>query len=185
MKTLYLGKKLHMVMIFLVLIGGLNWGAIGSFNIDLVKILDKYINYPVSKYVYIIVGICAVYLLLDRNVYLPFLGDAVYPCGSLNENVPKGYTNELVVNVPPNTKVVYWASEPSNEELKNLPNPWQAYKNYSNSGVVMSDKNGKTILKFKKPQPYETPMGKKLEPHVHYRYCLNNGMLSEVETIYL
>jgi uncharacterized protein len=53
-------KALHIVTLALLAVGGLNWGLVGLFNFDLVAaILGE--GSLLSRLVYVVVGICAVY----------------------------------------------------------------------------------------------------------------------------
>ena len=131
--------------------------------------------------------ICAVWLASDRNTYLPFLGRAVYPCGSLPTKTPENADTEVTVSVPANVNVIYWASELDGATPGTvIDNPWDAYKNYANSGVVLSDNTGKAVLRFRQPVSYKVANGMKtLKTHVHYRYCLHPGMLSPIYTAHI
>ena len=44
----------------LLIVGGLNWGLVGLFNIDLVASLFG-TQTPMSRLVYVVVGLCALY----------------------------------------------------------------------------------------------------------------------------
>jgi uncharacterized membrane protein YuzA (DUF378 family) len=181
--NLYSEKKIYVILMFLVLAGALNFGIIGTSGINLIEKLDQLTNkIQISKIVYIIIGLAALFLITKRDVYLPFLGDAVYPCDSLQEHIPNDHTEKTKVKVPPYAVVVYWAAEPETETLAHESNPLMAYQKYQNSGVVKADKTGEAILKFRKPRSYVVPGGKKLKSHVHYRYCKYPGMLSQVYT---
>ena len=185
MRKLYIAKWIYLVAILLVIVGGLNWGMVGAVDYNLVAKFGDLIRLPiVARIIYIVVGLAAIYLAFDRNTYLPFLGETAYPCGSMGDRVPDNATISMDVQVPPNSKVVYWASEHSSE-MDVAHNPWEAYTNYANTGVVTADGEGKAILKIREPTKYKTPIGKTLEKHVHYRYCVVPGMLSEVYTVYL
>jgi hypothetical protein len=129
----------------------------------------------------------AIWLASDRNTYLPFLGRAVYPCGSLPRKTPENADAEVTVSVPANVNVIYWASELDGSAPRTvINNPWDAYKNFANSGVVMSDSNGTATLKFRKPVSYKVANGMKtLKTHVHYRYCMHPGMLSPIYTAFV
>lgn len=127
-------------------------------------------------------GMVALVLVMDRDYFLPFLGDTVFPSGLLTNTVPSGATETVCVYVKPNTKVVYWASEP-NEDTDIMP--WTAYKKYTNSGVATSDANGKVCMSIRKPNGYKTPFGQKLQPHIHYRCALSGGMFSSIQTKFL
>jgi len=177
----YIQKWLYLFAICLVIVGGMNWGAIGFFNINIVEKLPFFF---LIKMIYILVGISALYLVFDRNTYLPFLGDTVYPCNSLADKVPDNATISQTIQVPPNSKVVYWASEHS-DKLDIVSDPWSAYMNYANTGVVTADVAGKAILKVRPPSAYKVPTGRIVDKHIHYRYCKVPGMLSQIYTIYL
>lgn len=49
------------VALILVIVGGLNWGLVGLFNFDLVATIFGVMS-VISKIVYILVGLSAVYL---------------------------------------------------------------------------------------------------------------------------
>ncbi len=53
-------KMLHMVAFTLLLVGGLNWGLVGLFNLNLVSSLLG--MGMLEKLVYILVGVSAVYV---------------------------------------------------------------------------------------------------------------------------
>lgn len=59
-------KTLHPVVFILVLVGALNWGLIGLFNLNVVNALLG--SMPiVEKVVYILVGAAAVWLVLRHK----------------------------------------------------------------------------------------------------------------------
>ena len=175
----------YAAMIF-VLLGSLNWGLIGAFNFNIVKGTKTFKNF-----IYILIGISSILLAINRNTYLPFLGETVYPCYALKDKIPANLLTEnsttVKVNVPPFAKVVYWAADPENETMKVAKDPWVAYAYYENSGISTADKNGIALLLLNKPIEYEVGniYRKKLNRHVHYRYCSSPGMLSEVKTAYI
>lgn len=55
-------KAIDYTALILVIIGALNWGLIGIFGIDLVKILFGNLSI-LSRIIYAIVGICGLYAL--------------------------------------------------------------------------------------------------------------------------
>jgi uncharacterized membrane protein YuzA (DUF378 family) len=57
-------KSLGLVASVLLVIGGLNWGLVGLFNVDLVAAIFG-AGSLLSRLVYIIVGLAAVYTILD------------------------------------------------------------------------------------------------------------------------
>jgi hypothetical protein len=132
---------------------------------------------------WLILGIMIILLSINRDTYLPFLGESALPCDNLVESVPLGANSSVTVKVPPNTKVVYWAADSENDSLTISPDPWVAYKDYANAGVTTSDRNGNAYLRVRFPQKYRIPIGATLDNHVHYRYCKEPGLLSSVYTV--
>lgn len=54
------------IAIILLAIGGLNWGLVGIFNFDLVAAIFGDMS-VISRIVYTVVGICAVYVLATSS----------------------------------------------------------------------------------------------------------------------
>lgn len=134
----------------------------------------------------LILAISLTLVFMDRNYYLPFLGWSVYPCGSLPEKIPTNADTQVIIKVKPNSNVIFWASEPSNAEQQPISNPWDAYTNYENAGVVKSDMNGKATLSVRSPSSYRVGlMNRELKKHIHYRVCEYSGMLGPVQTLYV
>ena len=143
---------------------------------------------PIISVITIVICVASViYYAFSRNFYLPFLGWAVYPCGSLAEKVPAGADVSVNVKVAPNANVIYWASEkPEPEAGEPIDNPWDAYANYENSGVVRADASGNAVLRVRSPVSYQVGVMKKtLSRHIHYRVCRHPGMLSDIKTVFL
>lgn len=153
---------------------------LGGYNPSKYLTKNKFISFVVV----LIVVASIIYNMFNRNFYLPFLGWSVYPCGSLAEKVPNKADTTVTVQVKPNVNVIYWASEPSEIEDQPIDNPWDAYANYDNSGVVKADSTGKAVLQVRNPSSYNVGlMNKTLKRHVHYRECRHPGMLSDIRTI--
>ena len=55
-------KAIDYIVLVLVIIGAINWGLIGFFNLNLVALLFGSMSW-VSRIVYGLVGICGLYLL--------------------------------------------------------------------------------------------------------------------------
>ena len=107
----------------------------------------------------------------------------VYPFFDKAEQVQA--SKEVRVTAAPGSKILYWASEPALESLTKI-NDWRhAYQKYENAGVTTADETGVAILKVRPPQPYVVPWKGRLEPHVHFRICGENGMLGRVKTVFV
>ena len=171
--------------------GILNYGF-EFLDINLIQIVANKFNFGynllnVFKLLILIFGLYIFFI--DGYIWTPFLGDAVIPSILFNKEPPKKYNLILPIQVAPNSKVIYWAAH--NNESENTQMVWEAYGDYSNSGVIYSDENGNAKLKLNYPAPYLLPSKNKLYPHVHYRVCNNNQnkqieeMIGPIETIYL
>lgn len=168
------------VAMFFIIIGALNWGCIGILNKNIVeKILGNKTIF--SKIIYILIGVSALFLAFNRNTYLPFLGEAVFPSSVLKEQTPAGATTRLRIKIKPFTKIIYWASEP--DDNINMKSFELAYDKYENAGVTTSNNEGIATINIRKPQSYSVPL-QTLSPHVHYRIVNEFGFLGPVETYF-
>lgn len=176
---LYTKKWLELISLAVLILGGVLLGIRGVFGWDpLAKVGNVW-----ARVVCVLVGIAVLLHVFSRNYYLPFLGDSAYPCGSLVEKTPSDANIEVLVNVAPNSNVVYWAAE-SNNAVQ--PNPWMAYASNTNAGVTRSDVTGKAVLRVRRPAAYKVGMlDRTLDAHIHYRVCIAPGMLGKVETAFI
>ncbi len=166
-------------MVFLV-VGALNWGLIGFNRINLVeRLLGK--GTVLARSVYLLVGVSALLVAFNRDTYLPFLGESVFPVGIIQDQIPPGATRSISVNVQPGAKVVYWASEPGDgrHDYK------VAYGQYLNAGVATADSSGHAVLKVREPQSYSVPFKGRLQPHVHFRVFDHTGFVGRIKTVFL
>ena len=163
----------------LLVVGGLKMGVAG-FKGDV-----EVMGHKVPTVFLLLVGAAALSVALARDFYLPFLGEAVMPCSVLEPKVPEKADTEVKVLLKPGDKVLYWASEPSNESMKELKDWRHAYLDYKNAGVAIADADGFAALKVRHPQPYTVPIKGNLDSHVHYRVCMHDGFIGPVKTVKL
>ena len=182
--TEYAKKMLFKIAMIIIIIGALNWLIIGLFEMNIVESILGEGSYA-SRVVYITEGLAALSIMFFRDTYLPFLGPTIAPIAVLPDQIPDGATRHKQIQVQPGQKVLYWASEPSNESLKQIPSWRQAYSEFKNVGITTANSAGLATLKVRDPQAYTVPIKGRLEPHVHYRVCYTNGMMGPVETVYI
>jgi uncharacterized membrane protein YuzA (DUF378 family) len=180
----YIKKKLFMIGMVLLVVGGFNWGMVALTGKDFVSSIFGR-NSVIANGIFIAVGLAALGIGFFRDSYLPFLGPAVFPCSLLKEQTPEGADTEVRVLQKPGAKVMYWATEPANKDLQTISDWRKAYLSFRNAGVAEADANGYAILRVRKPQPYTVPMKGMLSPHIHYRVCMNNGFVGPVRTVTL
>lgn len=138
----------------------------------------------------VIVVIVTIYIGLNRNTYLPFLGyTAIPPILFSQELVPQGANVSYVLNLPnieDGTYIIYWGSLSTGENIIH-PNPMHAYGNYSNTGITKV-KGNKATLFFNCPDKYNvgTLFKKTIDRHIHYRLIPQNSpIMSQVYTTYV
>ena len=168
-----------MIVLAIVLVGSINWLAVGITGKDLVHIV---LPPRWAKWIYILVGLAGAGLLFQRDVYLPFLGETLVPSTALLPNTPQNANEHVTITTVPGAKVLYWAAEPGPGGAK-----WDvAYGEYANAGVAVADARGKALLRFRgPPQSYRVPTKGELQPHVHFRIAEGNGFMGRVQTLFL
>jgi uncharacterized membrane protein YuzA (DUF378 family) len=62
-------KNLNLISQILIIVGGLNWGLVGAFGFDLVAAIFGEMT-AVSRLVYILVGISAVYQIARLGSFI-------------------------------------------------------------------------------------------------------------------
>jgi len=177
--TMVYAKWFNMIVIFLILVGGLNWLSIGLIGVDAVRLglAPRH-----AKWVYTLIGVAALLLVFSRDTYLPFLGETIVPGGALAEKTPQNANEQVSITTIPHAKVLYWAAEPNPNQGKDIPSWDEAYSEYENSGVAVADGAGHAILRFRgPPQSYKVPIMGTLTPHVHFRICGANGIMGPVQ----
>ena len=180
----YIMKKLYMIGVLLLIVGGFNAGLCVFTGKDFITSLFGRRSIMTNG-LFLGMGLAALALAFSRDFYLPFLGQTVMPCSVLSPSTPDGADMKLSIHVSPGAKVMYWAAEPANEELKGIQDWRKAYLEFRNAGVAVADASGRAELAVRTPQAYAVPMKGKLNAHVHYRVCGDDGMMDRVETAFL
>jgi uncharacterized membrane protein YuzA (DUF378 family) len=178
-----------MILTLLVIVGAINWGT-SVYGYNLVEILNSNLNNlvgretKINKVIYIIIALAALKLVFKKTTWLPFLGHTVFPSKSLIPTKYNAIGNTIIqVKVKPNTRVAYWAALPN--ESNEIPLVDEAYGNFENSGVVLSDNNGIAQLLILPGSNYIVPSGRVIDRHIHYRELdLSSGMMGKIETVY-
>ncbi len=124
-------------------------------------------------------------LILNRDTFLPFLGESFIPeiFLQLSPRKPKNVERTIEVKAGAGRKVIYWAADPG----KDIKKTWKkGYNKFENSGVVVSDKTGIAKIPVQCPSRYIVHGYKVLPKHLHYRiYNPNTQMLSKINTFIL
>lgn len=165
--------KLHIFTICVVLF----YAVYEAFYV----ILNKLTSIP-FKIISGIVLLCAFYLSVNYTTFLPFLGETAIPI-SVFKDITLKKKDDMVfrvdIDVPDNTRVIYWASKSSPDVFSN---PKDAYENSPNVGVA--EVRNKIATFFTTcPSVYKVKMGMVLKPHIHYRVVQSNGLLGAVKTV--
>lgn len=173
---------IELLLKLLLVIGSLNYLTSSTISVNIFRKITE--NQYVLRFIGLLIGLAGLYFAFNRDFYLPFLGPAVIPV-NFSRKVVDNLTNVNLKNIPPNTKVLYWASVSTNDVIGD---PITAYKDYSNSGMAISSSNGDLTVQIECPSKYKISkfniFTKTLPKHVHYRYELSKypGIFSKVFT---
>ena len=178
------------ILLLIVLISSINYGSI-AFGYNIIEIIHLKLNELLkietfsNKIIYSIIILSAIILLFKKTLWLPFLGETVFPSEAFIPTMLKGdFDLSIPVKVKPNTRVAYWASLPQkNKEI--IPDVVEAYADYSNSGIAISDNEGNVNLLILDGTSYKVPTGSIIKKHIHYRELDQEyGFLGELKTVY-
>jgi hypothetical protein len=175
--------QIRILLVGIVLFGAVNYGSTAvGFNLiqilsnNLNQLLNK--NLPIDKIVYIIIALCGLLLAVRRTTWLPFLSRTVFPESLVPLKNPKKTDMIVKIKTKPNRKVAYWAALPKPKNTSVM----EAYDDFSNAGVVMSNNKGVAELPILTGSDYLVPFGKKIPRHVHYRIFKTNGIMGKIKT---
>lgn len=169
----------------LLVIAGLSWSIYG---LNGTNIFEKISNTTVRKIVYFIIGLTALFYMFNLFYYFPEIDRTYLPITSLKNNSPDNSTIKVNVNVPPKSRVIYWAPEPLQiDETVSTRFIDKAYGTFKNSGITTANENGVAELSLRKPDSFVLTsfINRNIEPMINYRYSLEGGLLSEIQGTYI
>jgi uncharacterized membrane protein YuzA (DUF378 family) len=184
-------NRSYLFALVVVLISAAYLGIIGILNYNPLEILLSKGLTPLNsnrtlRILYIIFGICAIYLtfLTKYHTFLPFLDKTVLPPSVLLLSEQANTNTQVTINARGAIKVVYWAAHSDENIVEDTPS--DAYDKFENIGIA-AVVDHKATLKLKCPTAYKVGRFKNrtLPKHVHYRLIYANGVLSEVHTLKL
>lgn len=169
-----------MVVIFVVMLAAASWLFLGAIMDEMPLML---------RLVMIIVGVLAVVVMPNRDLYLPFLGETVIPASILQDTQPRGNVVVAIDHLPPRSKVIFWAAGAGAAGTAGgaAASPQVAYKDSLNGGIVTTDDEGIAYVTLVCPQQYKVNrlgIDKVLPKHVHFRFEIPSkpGLFSAVHT---
>lgn len=170
--------QLYAIVMFVILLSSTAWLFIGLLAGDLNWFL---------RIALILIGILPLLVMPKRDTYLPFLGDMALPSSALPATKLNGNVLMQLINLPPNSKVIYWAANSDQQQKMPIVGPKKAYSGHFNGGVSITDNKGTAQIALSCPQNYTVNrfgIDKVLPKHVHFRYELpdKNGLFSRIET---
>ena len=128
----------------LLVIGGLNYFFTSTINVNLFSFIQQPMFVRILS---TLIGISALYLVFNRDYYLPFLGHTVIPISSRSK--PSENLKQIkLTNLPPNTIVIAWGSQESD---KTFENPFEAYGDYVNTDIKTTNDKGEVIIELSCP----------------------------------
>lgn len=169
---------IHMVTMFIILSFSILTSIYILFNDDYSTILRIFVILIISS---------AIYLLLKKDTFLPFLGMTYLPNNLLvDEKFPQGANLNYVLDMKDyadGTRIIYWAA---NKTDKIIDDPFEAYKDFHNVGISKVI-NGKATIRIFCPDKYKVRHfgvhTSLLDKHFHYRIIFrDSGLMSPVMT---
>jgi uncharacterized membrane protein YuzA (DUF378 family) len=179
---------IYITLKVIVLFGAINC-CLGAINYNLVDIFSLIFpnsyQHIIKNIIYAIISLAVVYVMFQRETYLPFLGVSIVPVNKfLSESIQKDFELEIVINAKGGSKVIYWASNKKINKDEKISDHVEAYGKYENSGVSIVDNEGRAKLYVKCPKKYYVMYNKILPQHIHYR-IVTDGKLGEIKTVNL
>jgi len=181
-----MNSTLHIFAKFLLILGSINYLFLGTTNVNIFNFIGTKL---IRNIIYILIGICGIYFMFNRDYYLPFLDKCVMPIISqVNSGQPiqvgKNTKTVSLSGLPANTRVIFWAAQ-TNENI--IDDPQKAYGDFVNSGIIQTDQSGSVTFNISYPSEYKVPTYGKLKRHLHYRYELPEyrGMWSRIYTKFI
>lgn len=176
---------IYIILKIIVIIAALSWGLMAidkKYNIIEMSgsLLPNEYNETFQKTSYIIIGLSALYLLLQKKTYFSYLDVTIKPISEffLNDTKQKDFQLEIIINAKGSEKVLYWTSNTTNEKEKDNKADKKIFEN--NNGISIVDKDGKAKLyirdSFRK--------NKNLPQYLYYR-TITNGKLDDIKIINL
>jgi len=181
--------KINQFCLVILLIAIFNYAGF-AFGYNLIDMLHVKLNELLKmetftdKIIYGIILLAGLIIFTKKYIWLPFLHETVFPSLAFVQTVTKKSGDVSVpIKVTPNTRIAYWASLPQKSDK--IPDVINAYGDFSNSGIAISDKNGNANLLIDSGSSYYIPSGRVLQKHIHYRELdLDYGFLGPVKTVY-
>lgn len=182
-------ERVHMIASIIIVIGSINWVILGLTKSD---IFSRMMPMNYARVLFVLVGLCGIYLGSRRDFYLPFLGNAVMPPSVFKVSTPINAAIQVTIPIEkPNkyVKLVYWAADKDSNVVPNKMEYWKsAYGNFENSGVLeISPNQTEVVVSVHCPKSYyvKPTVKKVLQKHIHYRFITENGMASRIFTHYI
>ncbi len=176
-KELYMRTVAKVVVVFASTL----WLIKGIFKYD---ILNSLLSDKLEQLVQLSIGLSGIYLSVQLDFWLPFLGPAAFPptiVNNDNTDIVEVTTKTETIKVDNRaTKVAVWYAN-----VKDSKSYIEAYGDWNTSKVYAIPQAETGTLSPTMTIPLlEEPVGYMgLKPHIHYRFIYPNGIMSKVHTL--
>ncbi len=174
-------KYFLFISIIFVIIGGINSGIIGIFNINLINLLSKLFGLILVKtIIYVLIGLSSIYLIFKRDVFLSLISINTnnFKYNKLKEKISINANKSIDIEAPPYSKVVYWTNQSENEDL-NKEDPWLKFIYFNNTGIAITNNLGIATLKIENFSKEDNVSSKLL----YYKYCVLPNKVSKTFSV--
>lgn len=171
----------------IIIFGSALWLTKGIFKYD---ILNSLLSDKLEQMVQLAIGLSGIYLSVQLDFWLPFLGPAALPPTIINNSVSDiveitTKTETIKVDNRATKVVVWYANVKDSKSYLEAYGDWDTAKVYdippqAEKATTDTPKSESvmTIPLLQEPVGY---MG--LNPHIHYRFIYPNGILSKIHTL--
>lgn len=171
-------KLLKYLTFTCVIFGCINMGCIAVSDTDIIKLVTGD-NVIMHKIVMLSIALCAIGLLLIKITKKKDEDICLIPSKLIQNHTMMNEGEHMVLEItaPAYSKIIYWTTtndRPSNSKLYH-DNAENAFKDYSNSGVSLTNEYNKAKIVIKEPTQYMEG-GKIVPKRVFYRIVPKNGI---------
>lgn len=99
-------NKIYLFCLVVVILSSINWGIVGLANVSLFEVAIS--NKNVRYVIYMLIGLCALYLCFQKSLWYPEESMSVLPSKLITVSDPVKYTHIIKIKAKKGKKIVYW-----------------------------------------------------------------------------
>lgn len=105
-------NKIYLFCIIIVILASINWGIVGTFNVNLFEVLIH--NKNIRYIIYMLIGLSALFLCFQKSLWSPEQAESLLPNKIIPIKEPIKYTHIIKIKAKDGKKIVYWTDDDVN-----------------------------------------------------------------------